>query len=97
MPLELKATALCSMCCGTSCGVKACCAGIWKARATPSNTETPRINSREAKLNWVAKTSSSATPGDVVHVPGHRHHQHLIGAHARQPGEPKAHELTVGE
>ncbi len=50
-----------SRACGTSRGVSACWAGIWKARATPSTTETPKISSRVAKPPCVAATSKSAT------------------------------------
>ena len=49
MPAELNAMARGNMSGGTSIGVSACCAGIWNARATPSMTDTPSSNSREAQ------------------------------------------------
>ena len=131
-----------SRACGTSRGVSACWAGIWKARATPSTTETPKISSRVAKPPCVAATSKQChrslrrhaggedaapvqpvgdmaggqghhqrgheleqpdqaqVPGagsDVVHVPGHGHHQHLVGGDAAQARQPEAHELALGQ
>ena len=49
------------------------------------------------KLKQAHQPKIPGTGGDVIHVPGHRHHQHLVGAHAGESGEPKAHELTVGK
>ena len=60
-PLALTATARASRVGGTSKGVSACCAGIWKARATPSTTEIPKTSPRVAYPPCVAATSSKAT------------------------------------
>jgi hypothetical protein len=49
------------------------------------------------KLEQTHKTEIPGTGGDVVHVPGDCHHQHLVGTHPRKPGKPEAHELTVGK
>ena len=60
-PLELTATARASRAWGTSRGVSACCAGIWRARAKPSTIEMPKISPRVANPPCVAATSSRAS------------------------------------
>jgi hypothetical protein len=34
---------------GTSIGVSACCAGIWKARTAPSTSDRPSKSPRESR------------------------------------------------
>ena len=60
LPDELKASARDRMDAGTNSGVSACCAVIWNERATPSNSDTPRIRSREIQPSCVAPSNASA-------------------------------------
>ena len=61
VPAELKAMARGSMTGGTSMGVSACCAGIWKARPMPSTTDRPSSSPRDTQASWVDSSSTKPT------------------------------------
>ena len=68
MPAELKAVARGSMKAGTSRGVSACCAGIWKARAVPSAIDAPSSTSRDTtgtQRNHTSQTDDAARPASA--------------------------------
>ena len=65
-PTALNAMARGKTSAGTSAGVKACCAGIWKARTTPSATAIASKSSRCNQPPCVASIRSSATATCVV-------------------------------
>ncbi len=66
VPAELNARPRASSCDGNRFGVNDCIAGIWKARAIPSATDTPSSSPRETQAAsapnpTVDATSSAAT------------------------------------
>jgi len=50
---------------------------------------------RGQELQQADQAEIPGRAGQVVHLPAHRHHQHLARAGARQPGPPEAQEIAL--
>ncbi len=51
---------------------------------------------RRQELQQADQAQIPGVRGQVVHLPAHGHHQHLVGAGAREPRVPKPHERREG-
>lgn len=71
------------------------------AAAVHAISNVPRHQRQQQRRRKLVQADQPQVPGaarQLVHLPAHRHHQHLVAGSAENPGEPHAHEgALVGE
>ena len=75
-------------------------AGGEDAAAVQSVDEVPGRQGHRQLRDELEQADQAEIPGaacDVVHLPGHGDHQHLVGDGPGQAGQPEEHERPVGE